>query len=320
MKRNKGMALLVVMLLLALMATLAIGINQFWYSAFNRTLNQQAHIQAKWHLLGGEIFARQWLAESLQNQTVVHFGQRWAQPGQALHTEDASIGISFRDAQACFNINTLNYRFAKAEKLPEISQPTLDENTPPVFRADIARQVFDALLVNLGFTADQIRQLGDSIEAQLTSGKVAFSDISELRPFPGVNRERFMRLKPLLCALPAQKSAININTLGYEQLPLLQALFLNKAPQDALQPLLAARPANGWEDIHDPALQEILLTLHLPPLEGEKLLATRSHYFYARLTTENDRGGYQLQSLLHYKRQKVGVIDRQIRYVGSSDE
>lgn len=314
MKRNKGMALLVVMLLLALMATLAIGINQFWYSAFNRTLNQQAHIQAKWQLLGGEIFARQWLAESLQNQTAVHFGQRWAQPGQALRTEDGSIGITFRDAQACFNINTLNYRFRAPEKPPEIPPPMTEESTTPVFRADIARQVFDALLANLGFTAAQTKQLGDSIEARLTSGKMAFSDISELRPLPGVSRERFLQLKPLLCALPAQKSEININTLGEPQLPLLQALFLNQATRDALQPLLAARPPDGWEDINDPAFQETLLALGLPPLEGEKLLATRSHYFYAQLTTESDRGSYQLQSFLRYERQKISVIDRQIKH------
>lgn len=312
MKRHQGMALLVVMLLLALMATLAVSINQFWYSAFNRTLTQQSRIQAKWSLLGAEIFARQWLAESLQSEPAVHFGQRWAQADQALRTEDGSIGITFRDAQACFNINTLNYRFRPAQ--PPALEP--DKGTVAIVSTDIVREVFDALLANLGFSAAEIQRLGDDIQARLAPGLVAFSDISELRPLPGVSRERFLQLRPLLCALPDQKPEININTLGDEQLPLLQALFLNKTSRQALQPLLAARPLNGWNNVSDPTFQQALQALRLPTLEGEKLLTTRSHYFYALLTTESDRGSYQLQSFLRYERQKISVIDRQIRYGG----
>lgn len=314
MKREQGVALLVVMLLLALMATLAVGINQFWYSAFNRTLAQQSRIEAKWALLGAESFARQWLAESLQGESVVHLGQGWAKSGQALRTEEGNIGITFNDAQACFNINTLDHHFPTVEEPPAMPTSSKEEKAPPAFRADIARQVFDALLANLGFPEAEARQLGDSIKTRLAPGSLAFSDISELRPLPGVNRERFLRLKPLLCALPVQQPEININTLGVEQLPLLQALFLNKATRQTLQQLLATRPLSGWKSISDPAFQEALLALRLPPLGGEKLLTTRSHYFYAHLTTESGRGSYQLQSFLLYERQKTSVIDRQIRY------
>ncbi|MGF6190050.1 type II secretion system minor pseudopilin GspK [Serratia sp. 2723] len=314
MKREKGMALLMVMLLLALMATIAVGINQFWYSAFNRTLNQQSRIQAKWDLLGGETFARQWLMESLQSEPEVHLGQRWAKPGQSLRTEGGNIAITFSDAQACFNINSLNYRVPSVDQTAEKPFPPTEDSPPPVFRADIAHQVFNALLTNLGFSEVEARQLSDSIKTRLAPGSLAFSDISELRPMPGVGRERFLRLSPVLCALPEQNPQININTLGYEQLPLLQALFLNKASQNALQQLLASRPFNGWKNVSDPAFQQTLRSLHLPPLEGEKLLATRSHYFYVRLTTESDRSGYQLQSFLRYQRKKISVIERQLRY------
>lgn len=313
MKREQGVALLMVMLLLALMATIAVGINQFWFLAFNRTLNQQSHIQAKWTLLGGETFARQWLAESLQSEPGVHLGQRWAKPGQSLRTEDGNIAITFSDAQACFNINSLNYRVPTVEQPAEKPLSATENSSAPVFKPDIAHQVFNALLANLGFSEAEARQLSDSIKAQLAPGSVAFSDISELRPMPGVERERFLQLSPLLCALPEQKPEININTLGHQQLPLLQALFLNKATNNTLRQLLAARPLNGWKNVNDPAFQQALHALRLPPLEGEKLLATRSHYFYARLTTESERGGYRLQSFLHYERKKISVIERQLR-------
>lgn len=315
MKREQGVALLMVMLLLALMATIAVGINQHWYSAFNRTLNQQSRIQAKWALLGGETFARQWLTESLNSEPMVHLGQGWAKPGQSLRTEDGNIAITFSDAQACFNINSLNYRVPTVEQPAEKSLLTTADSPTPVFRADIAHQVFNALLANLGFSEAEARQLSDSIKIQLAPGSVAFSDISELRPMPGVERERFLQLAPLLCVLPEQRPEININTLGYEQLPLLQALFLNKSTQNTLQQLLAERPSSGWKNVSDPAFQQTLLALHLPPLEGEKLLATRSHYFYAHLTTESEKGGYRLQSFLHYERNKISVIERHFTYV-----
>ncbi|WP_025122503.1 MULTISPECIES: type II secretion system minor pseudopilin GspK [unclassified Serratia (in: enterobacteria)] len=314
MKREQGVALLMVMLLLALMATIAVGINQFWFSAFNRTLNQQSRMQAKWALLGGETFARQWLAESLQSEPVVHLGQRWARPGQSLRTEDGNIAITFSDAQACFNINSLNYRIPTVELSVEQAAPATEDSSAPVFKPDIAHQVFNALLVNLGFSEAEARQLSDSIKAQLAPGSVAFADISELRPMPGVEHERLLQLSPLLCALPEQKPGININTLGNQQLPLLQALFLNQASRNTLQQLLAARPVNGWNSVSDPAFQQTLQALRLPSLEGEKLLATRSHYFYAHLTTEGEKGDYRLQSFLRYERKKISVIERQLRF------
>jgi len=310
MNRQQGIALLLVMLLLALMATLAVNINQHWYAAFSRTVAQQSRILAKWQLLGGETVARLRLAQSLQGETTVHLGQAWAQSGQALDSEEGNIDIAFRDAQACFNLNTLNYQFREPETLLE---PLSEEETGPVFKADIARQVFDALLANFDFSNMEIKLIGDSIKNRLTSDKTAFSDISELRQLPGISRERFLQLKPLFCTLVEQKPAININTLGMKQWPLLRALFLNEPSADVVQQLLATRPATGWKSLSDPAFQDALANLRLPPLEGEKLLTTRSHYFYARLTTENEQGDYRLESLLRYEPQNIAVIARQIR-------
>lgn len=213
---------------------------------------------------GRRNYARLRLAQSLQNETIVHLGQSWAQPGQALNSEAGNIDISFRDAQACFNLNTLHYRFREPETLFESLD---DEETPPVFKADIARQVFDALLANFDFSNMEIQLIGDSIKARLASDGIAFSDISELRQLPGISRERFLQLKPLLCTLAEQKPAININTLGHEQWPLLRALFLNQPSSDAVRQLLAVRPSAGWKSISDPAFKNALLDLRLPTLE-----------------------------------------------------
>lgn len=310
MKRDKGMALLMIMMLLALMAALAVGINQSWQSAFNRTAAQHSFLQAKWSLLGAEIFAQQQLGESLQGEQTVHLGQGWAQPDQAMRTEEGDIAIAFRDAQACFNINNLT---SQNTLIPPPPPSTTGEATTPI---NIVRQVFDALLANQGFNETEIQQIAHHIEAKLSSDKMAFSDLSELRQIPGINQARFLQLKPLLCVLPGRASGININTLTDKQLPLLQALFLNKATLTAVKQLLIARPDSGWQSIGDADWKKTLLELRLPPLMAESLLSVNSRYFYLQLTIEHDLSRYQLQSLFTHEKQRITRLDRQIKYAG----
>ncbi len=121
MKYNRGTALLVVMLLLALLATLAVAINKLWYAACNRTDSQQSFIQAKWNLSGAEEFAY----PPSGGQTDQPFrGQSEAAVGAAgpFSTEYSDISISFQAAQACFNINTLAASASDAGDSAENSQ------------------------------------------------------------------------------------------------------------------------------------------------------------------------------------------------------
>lgn len=308
------MALLVVMLLLALMASLAVNTNQFWQSAFDHSFTQQSRIEVKWRLLGAEAVAYQRLIESLKNESTVNFSQGWAQSEQAFNTEESYISIAFYDAETCFNINSLNYRIAPPKNAANMSASPSKKDT--VVSVDIVRQVFDALLANQGFNEAEIKQIGSVIAARLVPGMKVFSDISELRQITGLNRERFLHLTSLLCALPVRAPNININVLNDAHWPLLQALFLNKATSASIQKLLAARPVAGWKSISDANLQKALQELKLPPLAGKPLLSVRSRYFYAHLTIENEESKGQLQSLLRYERKKITLLDRQISYGG----
>ena len=60
MKRQQGMALLVVLLLLAVMVTMASSMTQRFRMEWQRTYNQQLQLQNYWYLLGSEtlIYAR----------------------------------------------------------------------------------------------------------------------------------------------------------------------------------------------------------------------------------------------------------------------
>lgn len=310
MNKSRGMALLIVLLLLALMAILSMGIHQYWQLTFSRTLHAQTAFQAKWDLLAGEQFAKQLLSESLHDETSVNLGQRWAVPGM-IRTEDREISYVIRDAQSCFNLNTLRYRY-----LPDKQKTAPQDKTPaqvPPAETDnnIPRQVFDALLSNLAFSDEETERIGRAIEQHLKPEHSAFSDVSELRAFPFIDRQQYLRLRPWLCALPERQPAININTLSEAQLPLLRALFLNQTSDSKLKQLLNARPATGWQGLDDQDWVTALAGLHLPSPSGEKLLVTESRYFNLQLVTQGTDSGYYLRSKLHYEKGRLTVTGRQ---------
>ncbi len=53
MKKQRGMALLMVLLMMSLMAIVAVNINDHWQRSLARTQSQQDRLRAKWLLLGG---------------------------------------------------------------------------------------------------------------------------------------------------------------------------------------------------------------------------------------------------------------------------
>lgn len=325
MKKQKGMALLIVILLMAIMAIIAVNINEFWQYTFNRTLFQQERIAAKWKLLGGEVFAVNRLQQSLKGQATINRGQWWASAILGMQDETDRIHFAFSDGQACFNINALNYRFIEQEVVEDAElSPREADSAPPQLKAkpipaDAVRQVFDQLLVNVGVGELPRQQITHYIETRLmpsSNGKAdklpAFIDISELRAIPGMTKAYYVKLKPLLCVLPERTLQVNINTLTQVQLPLLRALFLNKASLADVQQLLATRPVAGWQGISDVNLLATLAKLKLAQPLFSKLATTDTAYFKLWVSIEDEQTRYYLHSLLSYKQQRVTVINRQL--------
>ncbi|OPJ99454.1 type II secretion system minor pseudopilin GspK [Serratia marcescens] len=308
------MALLVVMMFLLLMAATAVSVNHSWYNMFTRTQVQLSRIQAKWHLLGTQAYAMKLLEDSLRNQTRVAANQKWEQPALNFSTEDAQIRINFHDAQACFNLNTLSPPNTPAKAGDAHSQPESGEVITA--QQNVSWQVFRALLINLGFSAEETKRLSDSIERRLSPGMTAFSDISELRPLPGMARERYLQILPYVCVLPDKKTAININSLEDTQLALLRAIFLNKPSPGAVKKLLESRPNEGWDGVQDAALLKTLAMLRLElPAQSEQIMTTHSQYFKGRFSTVGKLRYYTLLGLYFYKDKKISVI---YNYMNSS--
>jgi general secretion pathway protein K len=75
------------------------------------------------------------------------------------------------------------------------------------------------------------------------------TDRSELRAVAGVTPELYAQLRPWLCALPrAEAAAINVNTVTPEQAALLAMLGPETLSVEAVRAALLRRPPQGWAD------------------------------------------------------------------------
>lgn len=126
MKKQRGMALLMVLLMMSLMAIVAVNINDHWQRSLARTQSQQDRLRAKWLLLGGEIYAQQrWRQAGEQRKA-------WGASGPAfsMRTEEGEVAIRLRRVDACFNVNAL----IRAAGSTEVGD---SEGAPPNKEADI---------------------------------------------------------------------------------------------------------------------------------------------------------------------------------------
>nr|WP_041474250.1 type II secretion system minor pseudopilin GspK [Erwinia sp. Ejp617] len=256
---QRGMAMLVVLLMIAIMALLATTANQYGMQAFARAESSQAFQQSKWNLLSAE----RWFTSS-QKLDKPYTLARQRQFGEQL------IHFELLDRQACFNLNTLLPQRI-AEK--EITVP------PPV-----AHQVFLHMLGNLDIAKPQAEALMQQIIALVKPDPLVnkwrlFDEISQIKQLPAVTPELWRQMQPLLCVTPETILAVNINGLTPRQLPLMRALFANTLSMSQLGSLLDSRPQQGWADLS--ALTKSLSMTTIAPAIAtlQSVLATRSDYY-----------------------------------------
>lgn len=324
MKQQRGMALLVVLMMLALMMLIATGINERWFLSFQRTSHQQSQLQGKWYALGMEdVAGRILLQDARDDGQHTHLAQYWANARQVFPLEDAELLGEISDAQACFNINAINTRSG--------SQST--EGPPYPVR------LFNALLLNLGvddhqaagITAalqdwvdndDQVTAQGaeDEYYAAMTppylTANQPLQDISELRLVRGITPELLQRLRPLVCALPTTSLKINLNTLRVTQSALLAAMTDNTLDITAAQQLIEQRPRTGWLSATDFLAQPVLVAATDLPKEVKGLLSVNSDYFTLRTVARFEDGSYILRSLLLRYNGKIAVVRRHTAIAG----
>lgn len=294
--RQRGVALLVALLVVALATMLIAGLLARGELAFARTRNALRAAQAEAYAQGLEHYAVQVLLETWQEPD--SRGSPWAMPLPPQTVPGGVISAAMRDLGGCFNLNNLG---------PGVAG-----------RADWQR-LFEGLLGQLGLDArlaaavaawqdpaasgEDGRYLAATPPHRAHQGP--FAHVSELRLVAGVDGAVYARLLPQVCAL-SPGTRLNINTAG---LPLLLALGLGRADAERVWQQGQAQFSDVASFIREARTPRLVLP--------ENFLDTRSDWFLARGEVVLDDIPFTFFSVI--QRAEGSGIQVVARSVGSDD-
>ncbi|WP_192458761.1 type II secretion system minor pseudopilin GspK [Musicola keenii] len=333
-RRQRGMALLIVMLMLALMVTVAASIAERSGRAWQRTDHLLSRTQAKWYALGAEaLIAGVLQRDGAESPEHTFIGQSWSQVDHQMMDDGSEIRGQVEDGQACLNLNALNPIKKKPASGTTSSTETSSENNAAqssnggTEQTPYAAQVLRQLIIMLGEDPARADQVTDSVRDWLDEdnepreqgaeadsyptflpGNQPMTDITELRAVMGIDASLYRRLLPYVCVLPVDKLVINVNSLTPDRALLLSAMFMGQLSPDSAEKILQQRPRQGWDKIND------FMSMSQMPEEGKsgvnKSLALKSEWFFADIQVRVDDSEFYQRSLFHRGKQ-INVIQRQ---------
>lgn len=255
-ERQKGAALVVVLLLVATLSFILLSVTTIIKGSIERSATDRARADALWKARSGEILAQiaieKYFAASPARMAATE--GIFAAPLE-IAIEGGKATILFRDATRCFNINSL----VDGEAGNYVEMPANIDS-------------FIRLMESIGLGTGEATKLADVIVDNLdsdqtnrpqgaedgfytllptpyrTSGQLMRS-VSELMALDGVSRAKYRRIRPYLCAgEDVSPSRINANMLRADaHAALIAALLPEGEGSDlgAVRQAIAALPPGG---------------------------------------------------------------------------
>lgn len=313
--RQQGVALIVVLLVMTLIAVLAVSAMQHTRFTTFRIANQSKLEQMYWYAMGVESLVQKVLSRDLK-QATTNLEQEWATRRFEFAIEDGSIRSRIVDLNSCFNLNALRKGPATGNKLalPHrqflllLNEVGIAEVTADKLRVRV-KDWIDSDTVPTGLSG---KEFGYSIGGQAYQPPNEYiHDISELALISELSPSTITALKDVLCSLPADYSVqININTLTDAHSALLSAMLSQKITTLEAADIIAQRPIAGFESMDQvwslPLLREKELT------DDEKAsFAKKSRYFRADTEVHYHGARRYHHTWLKYSGNRVKVIARQ---------
>lgn len=322
---EKGVALLVVLLLVTVLSTMAIAMTDDIRFAVRRTANLRMNEQAQWYARGSETLARQVLTRSWKaapNRSTLR--DPWAAQGVSFSIDGGSITGRINDAGNCFNLNSIVMDGPKGEYLRRDEGRVSYErlltalDIPPDIAAGLAGALIDWIDSNSVPSAQ-----GAEDEAYVrrdpsyrTAGAL-MAEPSELRAVAGYTEELYQRLRSLVCALPTtDPSQINVNTLTEFDAPLLVMVTNGALRGPEARRAVAARPEGGYGSVDEFLAQDLFAGLDLEPAARGQL-AVRTRYFLAESQVRYHDARVIMSSLMEVG--SNGIVTTHLRRFGKLD-
>lgn len=293
---ERGAALLAVLLLVALIATLAALAMDRLALATRLAGNARAVDQARGYALGAEGLATlivDRLSDRVKGEASLPAG--WAGETRAIPIEGGVIRARLRDGGACFNVNSLvtgnqlSGFSARPQTMERLSTLLLLAGVQPTRARPIVAAITDWIDSD---GTPQPQGAEDSVYARAPvpyrTANTLMADVSELRAVAGVTPAVYAALRPWVCALPLNEVApINVNILPPERAPLLAMLYGGRLSVLQAAALLRGRPAGGWADAADFRRLPAIAAAGHATGPGEEI-AVRSRWFSLELDVTLD--------------------------------
>jgi general secretion pathway protein K len=334
-RKQKGVALIIVLLIVAIVSVLATEMGGRLQLQIKRASNIKENNQAYWYAMGAEQYARKSIKQLIdEDGDVIHLGQPWDQEF-IYPIQGGGIQAQLIDMQSCFNLNALkvtdlanNNDAASAgnsNNSPSNSGPILIEK----------KTAFERLLRSIepevsSYNIEIVRDsLVDWLDEDNTPTQLGAEDSEyESRQFPYVAANNFMvhntelrmvngvevpwlrELLKLVCVLPNDNLfKINVNTVSEENAAVIAAatgLSLSDA-----RTVLVNRGEEGFQTIEDflnePSIQALTLTA-----EQKTWFDVKTSHFILHTKTKYNDATFALQSLFKIDaNNNVNVIRRE---------
>lgn len=284
-REERGAALLTVLLLVAVMATVAataldrLGVGTRFLANAATIGQARSWLDMAEQLAGTRI---EDLLAADASQTTLAAGLLGSE--RSIDLPDGSVArVRIDDGGNCFNLNSLVQRLQDGRMIA---------------RPFAARQ-FTALMVSLGIGQGEATVIAASATDYIDpdslplpggaedgeagpSANHLIAHASELRLVPNVNDRHYRLLERWICALPvADLSPINVNTLLAEQAPLVAMLVPGQIDVARARSQIAARPADGFGSVLNFWQTPVMAGVLVPP-EAAEQVKVRTTFFTLR--------------------------------------
>lgn len=287
--KQRGVALLTAVLVVALIAILGAGMLGHMNLATHRSGNLWLLDQAWWYAIGVEDWAGEILARDARDNDIDSLNQAWAQPVDYLPIEGGAIQGQLSDLQGRINLNNVASDDEAMGRLQRLIGLVADADVITARR--IAQGVRDWIDPDiepvLPDGAEDDYYLG--LQPAYRTGNRPMASPGELRAVRGVTGPIYAALEPHIAALPAG-TAINVNTAT---VPVLASLHEGIGPATA-ETLAERRRERPWSDVQAFLRESELSGLDLPA-QG---LGVASNYFLASGRVGVDRAQLTFHSVL----------------------
>ena len=283
---ERGVALIMVLLAMALVVMLAAGMTQHLSVRVYKASHYLTQTQGYSIALGAEALAKQILYRDYQDDKkdsafVDSPDEEWSQYSAVLPLDNGVVEVQIDDLSGRINLNDLVNAAGKVDKV------THD-------RLERLLQVLEVTSVTVDAMVDWIDDNDEAVSAYgaedgrylsqdppYRAANQPFTSVTELRLLDGITEEDYQALTPYVAALPVASSGINVNMASG---PVIQSL----GPQ-----ITAAQAEAVIEQRKDTRFDTVQAFLALPQFAGLGLkaegLSVRSHFFevVSRVTVDN---------------------------------